>query len=82
LIALSDGTLPATFEGLKSLVAVEWVQAALKEGGTAKVRNRKMTVEDVMWLVIGIALYRNRPMVDVAHHLDLLCRTKRGGLGD
>jgi hypothetical protein len=81
LIALSDGTLPVSFEGLKSLVAVEWVQAALREGGTAKVRNRKMSVEDVMWLVIGIALYRNRPMVDVAHHLDLVMPDKKGRPG-
>lgn len=59
------------------MVAVEWVRDALAKGGTAKVRNRKITVEDVMWLVIGISLYRNRPMVDVAHHLNLVMPEKR-----
>ena len=81
LISLSDGTLPTSFEGLKSLVAVEWVRKALKMGGTAKVRERKITVEDVMWLVIGISLYRNRPMVDVAHHLELVMPDKKGRPG-
>jgi hypothetical protein len=81
LISLSDGTLPASFKGLKSLVAVEWVREALRRGGTAKVRNRKMTVEDVVWLVIGMSLYRNRPMVDVAHHLDLVMPDKKGRPG-
>lgn len=78
LVQLSDGTLPKSFRGLKSLVDVEWVREALAKGGTAKVRNRKITVEDVMWLVIGISLYRDRPMVDVAHDLDLVMPDKKG----
>lgn len=81
LFTLSDGALPASFEGLKSRVAVEWIQEALERGGTGKLRNRKMTVEDIMWLVIGISLYRNRPMVDVAHDLGLVMPDKKGRPG-
>lgn len=67
--ALSVGILPASFEELKSRMAVERIQEALERGVTGKLRNRKTTVDDVMWLVIRISLYRNRPMVDVAHNL-------------
>ena len=72
LDALADGTLPASFKGLRSRVSVEWVEDALDQHGVATVRNRKLPVESVVWLVIGIALYRDRSMVEVAHRLDLV----------
>lgn len=81
LYALSDGTLPSTFKGLKSHVDVEWVQEALARGGSGKLRNRKLSAEDIVWLVIGIALYRDLPMVDVAHRLDLVLPDKKGRSG-
>ena len=81
LYALSDGTLPSAFKGLKSRVDVEWVQEALAHGGSGKLRNRKLSAEDIVWLVIGIALYRDLPMVDVAHRLDLVLPNKKGRPG-
>lgn len=81
LYALSDGTLPTSFEGLKSHVDVEWVRTALTNGGSGKLRNRKLSAEDIVWLVIGISLYRDQPMVDVAHRLDLVLPDKKGRPG-
>lgn len=72
LIALSDGSLPASFKGLQSHVDVQWVQDALARGGVGKLRKRKLSAEDVVWLVIGMALYRDLPMIDVVHKLDLV----------
>jgi len=78
LYALSDGTLPASFEGLKSHINLAWIQEALRQGGTGKLRNRKLSAEDIVWLVIGMALYRDIPMADVAHRLDLVLPDKAG----
>jgi hypothetical protein len=72
LIALSDGTLPASFKGLKSHVDVQWVQEALARGGGGTLRKRKLSAEDIVWLVIGMALYRDLPMIDVIHKLELV----------
>ncbi|MBI5882064.1 MAG: IS4 family transposase [Elusimicrobia bacterium] len=72
LISLSDGTLPASFEGLKSQVDVEWVKSSLTMHGVATVRNRKLAVEQVMWLVVGMALYRDRPIAEIVRRLDLV----------
>jgi hypothetical protein len=81
LDALSDGTLPSSFRGLRSHVDVEWIESALARGGVATVRKRKLPVEEVVWLVIGISLYRDRPMVEVVHRLDLVQSASDGAVG-
>lgn len=81
LLALSNGQIPSTFEGLKSQLDPEWIERALKEGGAARLRKRKLAVEDVVWLVIGMALYRNESMEKVVHRLDLVMPKKNGHAG-
>ena len=49
LVSLGDGTLPASFEGLKSQVDIEWVASSLAKSGVATVRKRKLPAEQV-WL--------------------------------
>lgn len=78
---MSEGELPASFKGLKSHIDVAWVKEALERGGIAQIRRRKLAVEDVVWLVIGMSLYRNKPMVDVVHRLDLVLPGARGRPG-
>ncbi|MBI5554447.1 MAG: transposase domain-containing protein [Elusimicrobia bacterium] len=72
LEALADGTLPASFKGLRSQVDVQWIQDALSKHGIATVRKRKLPVEEVVWLIIGISLYRDRSMLGTAQRLDLV----------
>lgn len=78
LVALGDGTLPASFQGLKSHIEIEWIESALAEQGVATVRRRKLPAEQVAWLVIGMALYRDRPIVEVVNRLDLVLPSARG----
>src|SRR4051812_26102729 len=78
LVSLSDGTLPESFEGLKSHIPVEWIQKALAERGMATVRKRKLPMESVMWLVIGMALYRDRPIGELVRRLELVLADKEG----
>lgn len=72
LVSLGDGTLPASFEGLKSQVDIEWIQSALARHGVATVRKRKLTAEQVVWLVVGMSLYRDRPIPEIVRRLDLV----------
>jgi hypothetical protein len=64
LISLGDGTLHASFEGLKSHLDIAWIKSTLSKSGVATVRKRKLPVEQVVWLVVGMALYRDRPISD------------------
>jgi len=72
LVAIGDGTLPDSFEGLKSQFDASWIQSALQQTGVATLRKRKLPAEQVIWLVIGMALYRDRPIDDVVRGLDLV----------
>ena len=77
-ISLGDGTLPASFEGLKSHVNIKWIESALAKSGVATVRRRKLPAEQVVWLIIGMALYRDRPIAEVVKRLDLILPDEDG----
>lgn len=48
-----------------------WIDEALEATGTATLRRRRLPAEQVVWLVLGMALMRDRPMEDVVSKLDL-----------
>lgn len=62
---------PDTFEDLRRNIDPEWILQALEATGTATIRNRRLPAEQVVWLVIGMALFRNRSIVEVVNKLDL-----------
>lgn len=78
LVSLGDGTLPASFEGLKSQVDIEWIKSALATHGVATVRKRKLPAEQVVWLAIGMGLYRDLPIENVVSRLDLVLPGENG----
>lgn len=50
----------------------EWIEQALVATGTASVRRRRLPAEQVIWLVLGMALYRHRPIWELVERLDLV----------
>jgi hypothetical protein len=50
----------------------EWIEQALEATGTATVRRRRLPAEQVVWLVIGMALMRKRSIAQVVDSLDLV----------
>lgn len=72
LVALGDGRLPETFEGLRSHLPLEWIQDCLEKQGVATLRRRKLPVENVVWLIVGMALFRDRPIPEIVQRLDLV----------
>ncbi len=55
-----------------------WVEQALRATGTASIRRRKLPAEYVVWLVIGMAMLRDRSIAEVVRHLDLVMLTSTG----
>ncbi|HEU0200623.1 MAG TPA: IS4 family transposase [Burkholderiaceae bacterium] len=55
-----------------------WVEQALHETESATIRRRKLPAEYVIWLVIGMALLRDRSIAEVVRHLGLVMPTARG----
>lgn len=63
---------PSEFEDLRRNIDAEWIEQALRATGTATLRRRRLPAEQVVWLVIGMALFRNRSVHDIVSKLDLV----------
>lgn len=49
-----------------------WIEEALNMTGKASIRRRKLPAEQVIWLVLGMALYMNRSIRTVRERMGLL----------
>lgn len=78
LVSLCDGSLPESFEGLKTKLDISWIESALATHNVATVRNRKLPAEQVVWLVVGMALYRDRPIAEIVRRMDLVLPASNG----
>ena len=63
--------VPDELTNLRRHLMPEWIEAALAYTGTRTLRRRRLPAEQVVWLVIGMALMRNRSIYDVVTKLDL-----------
>lgn len=77
-LAFTSSLTPSTLETFARHLDREWIEEALLNTGTATLRRRRLPAEQVVWLVIGMALVRNRPIKDVVRHLDLALPAPRG----
>lgn len=52
-------------------IPVEWIESALTLSSQATIRRRRLPSNQVLWLVIGMALFRNEPIHEVARRLNI-----------
>lgn len=69
--------IPASFARFGRVLDAQWIAAALEETGTASIRMRKIPAQLVVWLVIGMALFRDRSIHEVVTHLGLVLPTQK-----
>jgi hypothetical protein len=55
-----------------------FIEEALAATGTATLRKRRLPAEQVVWLVVGMALVRDRSIHDVVRQLDLALPSRDG----
>jgi len=77
LTDVADLALPEQFERLKQHLDRRWIEEALELAGTATVRRRRLPAEQVVWLVIGMALFRNLPIQEIVDQLGLALPDER-----
>lgn len=70
----------ARLDQLKQHLNPEWIEDALVATGTATVRRRRLPAEQVVWLVVGMGLFRNEPIERVVDLLDLALPDGRDSL--
>ena len=52
-------------------IPVEWIESALELSSKATIRRRRLPSDQVLWLVVGMALFRNEPIDEVARRLNI-----------
>jgi len=62
---------PSHLEDFRKRIDPGWIEAALAATGTATVRRRRLPAEQVIWIVLGMGLFRDRTIEDVVSKLDL-----------
>jgi transposase IS4-like protein/DDE family transposase len=67
-----------TFERFARHVPEEWIEEALESTGVATIRRRRIPAERVVWLVVGMALFRDLPIEVVLKHLDVALPSRTG----
>ena len=78
LATVAAGERPPSFDVFRETLDPAWIAAALRATGKATIRRRKLPAERVLWLVIGMALFRDRSIQEVVRHLDLVLPTAHG----
>jgi len=71
LIDVDDFASPDSLAPFQKEFPLEWINQALDETNKARMRRRKLPAELVVWLLVGIGLYRDRPITDVLEKLVL-----------
>lgn len=62
---------PPDWRRLGEHLPYEWVEAALAANDKASIRQRRLPAQQVVWLVIALALYRHKSVKDIVDSLDL-----------
>lgn len=66
-----DFATPEQWGVVQSSLPQQWVEQALQMTGVATLRKRRLPMEQALWLVLGVALLRDRSIVNVAEVLEL-----------
>jgi hypothetical protein len=69
---------PEDFSQVRRDLDPEWIEAALLATDTATLRKRRFPAQQAIWLVIGMALFRNKSITEVASSLDLALPSRSG----
>ena len=62
---------PPDWARLSEQLPLEWIEQALDYTGRASIRKRRLPAEQVVWFVIGLALYRHKSVRQLVGELDL-----------
>lgn len=52
-------------------IPVEWIESALQLSTQATIRRRRLPADQVLWLVLGMAIFRDEPVHEVARRLNI-----------
>jgi hypothetical protein len=78
LALITELPIPADLTEFRARIDASWIEQALAATDTATIRRRRLPADQVIWLVIGMALFRNRSISNVVDTLDLALPVAHG----
>jgi len=77
-LAYTASVTPGVYTTFQQHLDPAWIEEALATTGAATLRKRRLPAEQVVWLVVGMALVRDRAIKDVVRQLDLALPARDG----
>jgi hypothetical protein len=71
LTLLIDLPHPPDWQRLGAHLPYDWVEAARVASDKASIRNRRLPAQQVVWLVIALALHRHKSVKEIVDSPDL-----------
>ena len=71
LLDLSDLFNYSDLSSFTHHIPVEWIESALRLSSSATIRRRRLPSDQVLWLVLGMAMFRDEPVHEVARRLNI-----------
>ncbi|WP_371185203.1 IS4 family transposase [Thalassotalea maritima] len=65
---------PNQVETLADMLPLKLIEEAYQLSDTVTLRKRKLTLESMAWLLVGMAIYNDKSMADVVNMLDIVDR--------
>ncbi|ELK2038344.1 transposase domain-containing protein, partial [Vibrio vulnificus] len=65
------------FDKYSEILSPELIQQGFEKAGVATVRRRRLPLEAVLWSVVGMSLFRQQSVWDIANQLDIVLPDKR-----
>lgn len=61
-----------SFGSLSDILSPELLEECLQHSGVATIRKRRLPMDMLIWAVIGMALFRDKPLSQIVNELDIL----------
>ncbi|MCT4701114.1 IS4 family transposase [Enterobacteriaceae bacterium H20N1] len=74
-LGIINVTSPEHARSLSDLIPAELIHKALTLTDTVTLRKRKLPLESMIWLVVGMSIFCNRPMTEIVNLMDISDRT-------
>lgn len=78
LVTTAQAARLESLDRFAKYIPAAWVEEALAASGKASVRRRRLPAEQVVWLVLGMAMLRDRSIEEVVDQLDLALPGAKG----
>lgn len=69
-----------SFAHFREHIEPQWIEEALEATGVATLRRRRLPAEQVIWLVLGIALFRDKAIEEVVDKLEVALPSPHGAV--